>query len=277
MPDVPDPFLADVQAARRAHTRPGGLRAQGDAAADAALALLFPEFAHGHDAASAEADARRYLELLGGLLRCTAPDRADALARQSLAGLADLRDALLLDARATFDGDPAAESVEEVILAYPGFYATAVHRIAHALWQQDVPLVPRLLAEHAHRETGVDIHPGAQIGASFAIDHGTGVVIGSTAVLGDHVRVFQGVTLGALVVDKALAETKRHPTVEDGVVLYANATVLGGDTVVGAGSVIGGNVWLTRSVPPGSVVTHVAQLRTQDGKTSVLSPIEYHI
>jgi serine O-acetyltransferase len=277
VPDAFAFFLDDVQAARQAYRRPGGLRAQADDAADAALALLFPEFAHGHDADSAEADARRYLGLLSSLLRCTAPDRAEALARQSLAGLADLRDALLLDARATCDGDPAAESVEEVILAYPGFYATAVHRIAHALWREDVPLIPRLLAEHAHRETGVDIHPGAQIGASFAIDHGTGVVIGATAVLGDHVRVFQGVTLGALFVDKALAETKRHPTVEDGVVLYANATVLGGDTVIGAGSVIGGNVWLTRSVPPGSTVTHIAQLRTQDGTTSALPPIEYHI
>ncbi len=276
MPD-PVPFVADVQAARRAYGRPGGLRAQADAAVESALALLFPEFAGGHAAAAAEADARRFLDLLSGLLRCAAPDRADALARQSLAGLAGLRDALVLDAQATHDGDPAAESVEEVILAYPGFYATAVHRLAHALWLHDVPLVPRLLAEHAHRETGVDIHPGAQIGRAFAIDHGTGVVIGETAVVGDRVRVFQGVTLGALFVDKELAQTKRHPTIEDDVVLYANAIVLGGQTTVGAGSTIGGNVWLTRSVPPGSVVTHVAQIRTQDGKTAPLPPIEYHI
>ena len=274
MPD-PSPFVADVQTARRAYQRPAGLRAQADHAVEAALALLFPEFAGGHDAESAEADARRFLDLMAGLLRCSAPDRADDLARHSLAGLADLRDALVLDAQATYDGDPAAESVEEVILAYPGFYATAVHRLAHALWQHDVPLVPRLLAEHAHRETGVDIHPGAQIGRAFAIDHGTGVVIGETAVVGDRVRVFQGVTLGALFVDKELARTKRHPTVEDDVVLYANAIVLGGETTVGAGSTIGGNVWLTRSVPPGSVVTHVAQIRTQDGKTAPL--IEYHI
>ena len=274
MPE-PAPFVASVQAARRAYGRAGGLRAQADAAVEAALALLFPEFAAGHDAAAAEADARRYLDLMAGLLRCTAPDRADALARRSLAGLADLRDALVLDAQATYDGDPAAGSVEEVILAYPGFYATAVYRLAHALWREDVPLVPRLLTEHAHRETGVDVHPGARIGRAFAVDHGTGVVIGETAVIGDRVRVFQGVTLGALVVEKGLAETKRHPTVEDDVVLYANAIVLGGQTVVGAGSTIGGNVWLTRSVPPGSVVTHVAQIRTQDGRTAPL--IEYHI
>ena len=273
---VPDPaFVADVQAARRAYGRPGGLRAQADAAAQAALALLFPEFAGGHGAASAQADARRFLDLMAGLLRCAAPDRADGLARQSLAGLADLRDALVLDAQATHDGDPAAGSVEEVVLAYPGFYATAVYRLAHALWRESVPLVPRLLTEHAHRETGVDVHPGARIGSAFAIDHGTGVVIGETAVVGDRVRVFQGVTLGALFVDKELARTKRHPTVEDDVVLYANAIVLGGGTVVGAGSTIGGNVWLTRSVPPGSVVTHVAQIRTQDGRTTPL--IEYHI
>ncbi len=271
----PTSFVAYVQAARRAYARPGGLRAQAEAAVETALALLFPEFAAGHDAAAAEADARRFLHVMANLLHCAAPDRADALARQSLSGLADLRDALLLDAQATYDGDPAAESVEEVILAYPGFYATAVYRLAHALWRESVPLVPRLLTEHAHRETGVDIHPGAQIGSRFAIDHGTGVVIGETAVVGDRVRVFQGVTLGALFVEKDLAQTKRHPTIEDGVVLYANAIVLGGDTTVGAGSVIGGNVWLTRSVPPGSVVTHVAQIRTQDGKTTPL--IEYHI
>ena len=272
---APLPFVDDVQAARRAYRRPGGLRAQADQTVEAALALLFPAFAADHGPAAAEADARRFLDAMTRLLRCADPDRADALARASLAGLADLHGALLLDAQATHDGDPAAESVDEVILAYPGFYATAVYRLAHALWQEGVPLVPRLLTEHAHRQTGIDIHPGARIGRQFAIDHGTGVVIGETAVVGDRVRVFQGVTLGALFVDKDLAQTKRHPTVEDDVVLYANAIVLGGETVVGAGSTIGGNVWLTRSVPPGSVVTHVAQIRTQDGRTAPL--IEYHI
>src|SRR5690606_15379486 len=146
-------------------------------------------------------------------------------------------------------------SVDEVILAYPGFLAIAIYRIAHVLYRAEVPLLPRLLTEYAHRETGIDIHAGARIGASFSIDHGTGVVIGETTVIGDRVRIFQGVTLGALSVNKELASTKRHPTIHDDVVIYANATILGGRTEVGARSIIGGNVWLTHSVPPESVVT----------------------
>ncbi|MBF4163612.1 serine acetyltransferase [Nocardioides sp. CBS4Y-1] len=168
--------------------------------------------------------------------------------------MSSIRSALLLDAEQTAAGDPAAEGVDEVILAYPGFFATAVHRLAHRLYSLEVPLLPRLLGEIAHRATGIDIHPGATIGARFAIDHGTGVVVGETCVIGDRVRLYQGVTLGALVVEKSLRSSKRHPTVEDDVVVYSGATILGGDTVIGAGSRIGGNVWLTRSVPPGSFV-----------------------
>jgi serine O-acetyltransferase len=166
-----------------------------------------------------------------------------------------IRGTLLRDAQAIYDGDPAAHSVDEVILAYPGFFATAVYRIAHYLHAAGVPLFPRLLTELAHRETGVDIHPGARIGEFFAVDHGTGVVVGETAVIGDHVRLYQGVTLGAVSVSKHLQHTKRHPTIGDDVIIYANATILGGETVIGSGSRIGGNVWLTRSVPPGSVVS----------------------
>ena len=177
---------------------------------------------------------------------------------ESCARLPDLAEALQRDAEATCEADPAARSVDEVILAYPGFLALACHRIAHGLLGRGVTLLPRLIAEYAHRTTGIDIHPGAQIGASCAIDHGTGIVIGETTVIGDRVRLYQGVTLGALSVRKDLARQKRHPTIEDDVVIYANATILGGDTVIGAGSVIGGNVWLTHGVPPGSVVTHGA-------------------
>ena len=147
-----------------------------------------------------------------------------------------------------------------MILAYPGFFATAVYRIAHQLQGCEVPLVPRVLTEIAHRDTGIDIHPAARIGASFAIDHGTGIVIGETAVLGARVKLYQGVTLGALSVEKRMARTKRHPTIGDDVVIYANATILGGDTVIGDGSRIGGNVWLTRSVPAHSVVTPTARV-----------------
>ena len=170
-----------------------------------------------------------------------------------------------LDAEATCDGDPAATSVDEVILAYPGFYALACYRLAHQPARAAAcPLVPRLITERAHRVTGIDIHPGATIGRAFAIDHGTGIVIGETSVIGDRVRLYQGVTLGALSVRKDLAQTRRHPTIEDDVVIYANATILGGDTVIGHGSVIGGNVWLTHSVPPHSIVTNVAVSERHD-------------
>ena len=262
-----DAFAEAVEARRRAYVQRGPSVEHAEVVVRAALALLFPAFATG---GNVRAEVERFQDLVRELLAPVVPERAEALAEATLAALPDLAEVLRQDAEATAAGDPAAESVDEVVLAYPGFYATAVYRLAHTLYSAGVPLVPRLLAEVAHRQTGVDIHPGARIGRQFAIDHGTGVVIGETAVVGDRVRVFQGVTLGALCVEKSLARTKRHPTVEHDVVLYANATVLGGDTVVGADSTVGGNVWLTRSVPPGSVVTHVAQLRTRDGRTQPL-------
>ncbi len=269
-------FLARLAAARQAFTLPPRLRANTEHAVRALLALLFPPLANerpGTDAGPAcgvpcEAGAmgdeltavrralREVLEPVAAILGRPAA----ALEEAAAAELPAMYDALLADARATHDGDPAAASVDEVIAAYPGFYATACYRIAHVLHRHGVPIVPRLVTEFAHRETGIDIHPGASIGRAFAIDHGTGVVIGETAVLGDRVRLYQGVTLGALAVAKHLARVKRHPTLGDDVVVYANATILGGETVVGEGSVIGGNVWLTRSVPPGSVVTHQSQV-----------------
>lgn len=179
-------------------------------------------------------------------LRVEARRIADAFVE----GLPGLRAALRLDAQAAFEGDPAAGSVEEVILTYPGFGAITTHRIAHCLYAAQVPFVPRAMAESAHAATGIDIHPGARIGERFFIDHGTGVVIGETTQIGDDVKLYQGVTLGALSVHRHLAGAKRHPTLEDEVVIYAGSTVLGGDTVIGRGSVIGGNVWLTRSVEP---------------------------
>lgn len=163
---------------------------------------------------------------------------------------------LNLDARAIAENDPAANSVEEVYLSYPGFYAIAIYRLSHELYKFGLPLVPRLMTECAHRLTGTDINPGAQIGRSFFIDHATGVVIGETAVIKDRVKIYQGVTLGALYVERGLRNKKRHPTIEDNVTIYANATILGGDTTVGANSIIGGNAWLTSSVPENSIVTH---------------------
>lgn len=158
------------------------------------------------------------------------------------------------DVRAILSGDPAATSEFEIIRAYPGFFAISFYRLAHALFKLEIPLIPRILTEYAHSKTGIDIHPGAEVGEYLYIDHGTGIVIGGTAKIGNHVKFYQGVTLGALSVDKSLASVKRHPTVEDNVVIYANATILGGETVIGEGSVIGGNVWLTKSVPPHSTV-----------------------
>ncbi len=178
----------------------------------------------------------------------------EMVAQEFFAGLPQLREALLLDAAAVEAGDPAAESQDEVIAAYPGFYAIAVYRIAHELARRGVSVLPRLMTEYAHRITGVDIHPEATIGESFCIDHATGVVIGQTTVIGRGVKVYQGVTLGALSVSRKLRHQRRHPQVGDGVVIYANATILGGDTAIGEHSVIGGGAWITSSVPPRSVV-----------------------
>jgi serine O-acetyltransferase len=174
------------------------------------------------------------------------------------------------DISAIFAGDPAAKSRTEVVRTYPGFFATAAHRIAHLLHQHHVGLIPRMISEYAHSKTGVDIHPAAKIGNSFCIDHGTGVVIGETTIIGDNVKLYQGVTLGALSVDKIDAETKRHPTIGDNVVIYAGATILGGDTHIGHDSVIGGNVWLTRSVPPNSKIYYQAQMSNNGIKESII-------
>lgn len=168
-------------------------------------------------------------------------------------------DAIFIEA-----GDPAAGSVAEVINGYPGFYATGAYRFAHALFQSNIPFLPRLMAEFAHSRTGIDIHPGAAIGSPFAIDHGTGIVIGQTAIIGRNVKIYQGVTLGAMSVKKSNSMRKRHPTIEDNVILYAGCTILGGDTVIGHHSVIGGNVWLTSSVEPFSVVLNASETKIQN-------------
>ena len=172
--------------------------------------------------------------------------------------LHELRSMLAMDVRAAYDGDPAAGSYDEIIFSYPGLFAITVYRIAHQLFEQGIPLIPRIMTEYSHSKTGIDIHPGAHIGESFFIDHGTGVVVGATTVIGDRVRLYQGVTLGALSIRKEevkqLSIVKRHPTIEDDVVIYAGSTILGGDTVIGARSVIGGNVWITKSVPPDTLV-----------------------
>jgi serine O-acetyltransferase len=192
-------------------------------------------------------------------LPCThCEERGQEVAIIFLRALPPLRVSLAKDVRAAYADDPAAKGYDEIIFSYPGLYAITVYRLAHLLHEQRVPLIPRIMTEYAHSVTGIDIHPGARIGESFFIDHGTGVVIGETSEIGNRVRIYQGVTLGALSVPSEAVEQlrtrKRHPTIEDDVIIYSGATILGGDTVIGARSIIGGNVWLTESVPPDSKI-----------------------
>ncbi len=229
---------------------------------DDLLSLLYPQ--RGKFSLTSADQAEKILEVIRARLitavkslaplRPTLAQEAEGLIEQFLGALPDLSRLTDLDAKAAFEGDPAADSLEEVILSYPGFFAIATHRLAHSFVKLNVPLLPRIMSEYAHERTGIDIHPGAMIDESLFIDHGTGVVIGETTVIGKNVKIYQGVTLGALSVKKRMKNVKRHPTIENDVVIYANSTILGGETVVGAGSVIGGNVWLTHSVAPGSKV-----------------------
>ena len=248
--------------------------------AEQLLQLLFPERTSKpllRTDAIAATLIQQQNDLAALLTHVQLPEAAPAAtAALLMARLPHLRDALLHDAAAIAAADPAAQGTQEVISTYPGFYAIAMHRIAHALYQLQVPRVPRIISEYAHQRTGIDIHPGARIGSSFCIDHGTGLVIGETAVIGAHVKIFQGVTLGALSVTKELQGIKRHPTIEDHVVIYAGATILGGNTVVGSHSIIGGNVWLTDSVPSHSRVYHRAQIhvtRTEDPTADIMFSI----
>ncbi|WP_446011512.1 serine O-acetyltransferase [Candidatus Electrothrix sp.] len=184
--------------------------------------------------------------------------RSHELAGRFIRELPKIRETLEMDIQATLDGDPAARNADEVIFSYPGFFAVFVYRLAHILFTLDIPILPRILSEYAYHRTAIDIHPGADIGESFFIDHGAGVVVGETCVIGNRVRLYQGVTLGALSLPKGagkkLRDTKRHPTIEDDVIVYASAIILGGDTVVGARSIVGGNVWLTKSIGPDTKV-----------------------
>lgn len=166
-----------------------------------------------------------------------------------------------LDALAIEQNDPACKGLNEIYLAYPGFHAIAIYRLSHELIKLDLPIISRMMSEYIHGITGIDIHPGATIGKSFFIDHGTGIVIGETSIIKDNVKIYQGVTLGGLSIKKSLAQTKRHPTIEDNVTIYANATILGGDIVIGANSIIGANVWITQSVPENSLVTYQSEIK----------------
>ncbi|MFQ3576668.1 MAG: serine O-acetyltransferase [Cytophagales bacterium] len=195
----------------------------------------------------------------------------DEIAVRFMEKIPDIYASLTQDVEIILKGDPAAKSEFEVVRTYPGFYAIAFYRVAHELHVLDIPLIPRIITEYAHSKTGIDIHPGATIAPSFFIDHGTGITIGETAILGENVKLYQGVTLGALSVAKELANQKRHPTIENNVVIYSGATILGGNTVVGHHSIIGGNVWLTKSVPPHSKVYHKEQTEFKTKDSSLVS------
>ena len=215
------------------------------------------------------------LELAHSLCRCTRvtkvfdSDRIDEICSEFINEIPNIQNKLIKDIIANFEGDPAATSKAEIILSYPGFYAIFVYRFAHELYKRNVPFIPRMMTEHAHSKTGIDINPGAEIGEYFFIDHGTGIVIGETTTIGNNVKIYQGVTLGALSPRKGqvLSGVKRHPTVEDNVTIYANSTILGGDTVIGENSVIGGNSFVTESVDKNSYVSIKAPeliIRTDD-------------
>jgi serine O-acetyltransferase len=267
--------------ARQHHCFPPDIRAGAPELIEKVLALLFPHFSERLDCSAVavrsevavvEAVLTRALDTISPRY----PGLAADIPQRFMEQLPEIYAWLRQDAEAIYEADPAARSVDEVILTYPGFYAIAIYRVAHALHGLGFPLLPRLLTELAHQRTGVDIHPGATIGRRFVIDHGTGVVIGETTLIGDGVKIYQGVTLGALQVQKGLADKKRHPTIEDDVVVYANATILGGSTVVGRASIIAGNAFITHSIPPESVVTRRSEVRHLHGAAE-FDELEYHI
>ena len=235
-------------------------------------ALMFPMCFRREDPEMTDEQLREETELLLEREVCAAmrfrgeadpKDKVRAICDTFLGQLPRIRETLLKDVDALYEGDPAAESREEVMICYPGFYAISIYRLAHELQKLQTPLIPRIMTEFAHEKTGIDIHPGATIGEYFFIDHGTGIVIGETTTIGDHVKLYQGVTLGARSFEldengNPVKKIKRHPDIGNRVVIYANATILGGDTVIGDGCVIGGNTWLTHSVPAGSTVAYTA-------------------
>jgi serine O-acetyltransferase len=244
--------------------------------------LLFPHYSGEYEYFVADEVMGKLMLLKRDLKKLLMPLQNDItlsvekIANKFFTELPNIYKKLWKDAQAIYEGDPAAESIDEVISAYPGFLAIYIYRMAHEFYRHKVPIFPRMLTEYAHFQTGIDIHAGAKIGESFFIDHGTGIVIGETTVIGNNVKIYQGVSLGALSVSKSLSNQKRHPTIEDRVVIYSNATILGGKTVIGHDSIIGGNVWLTESVEPHSTVYHKSEIRVRQ-TNSENNPINFVI
>ncbi|TNE61971.1 MAG: serine acetyltransferase [Bacteroidetes bacterium] len=251
----------DADRARLSETVPP--RDEAHALIDGLVNFLFPVHCQHHRPAHVQYAILRddLMQLLRPLL--SNGSVAAEVVQHFFERLPHVHEALTEDATAILQFDPAATCLDEVIATYPGFYAIATYRIAHELHRLSIPLLPRVFSEYVHGKTGIDIHPAATIGRSFFIDHGTGVVIGATTIIGNQVKLYQGVTLGALQVEKSLADVKRHPTIEDRCIIYANSTILGGYTVVGHDSIIGGNTWLTESVPPHSIVLHQPQVKVR--------------
>ncbi len=265
-------FAREILTVRHAHLSAFPSKAQTYRFADDLLELLFPHFSGEMEYFVPEEITGKLTLIERDLKKILSPLRpATSCAIEEITGtffenLPEIYRKLWKDAEAIYEGDPASESIDEVISAYPGFFAIYTYRIAHEFYKCALPIFPRLLTEYAHYRTGVDIHPGAEIDASFFMDHGTGIVIGETTKIGKNVKLYQGVTLGALSVQKKMARIKRHPTIEDNVVIYSNATILGGKAVIGHDSIIGGNVWLTESVPPFSIVYHTSEVRVRQQK-----------
>ena len=262
-----DVFASELLKIRKSHIRISPIKKEAHALVNDILQLLFPHFTEHTYYSPVEIESKLQLlrrNLKNILLALSLEEKsADKSATLFVEKIPEVNSKLWMDAEAIYKGDPAAQSIDEVIFAYPGFLAIVIYRLAHELFVLDVPILPRIMTEYAHQQTGVDIHPGAEIGKSFCIDHGTGIVIGETTTIGDNVKIYQGVTLGALSVDKNYAQKKRHPNIEDNVVLYAQAVILGGDTTIGRNSIIGGNTWLTQSVPPNSVVYHTSEVKVR--------------
>ncbi|KAF0142303.1 MAG: serine acetyltransferase plasmid [Stygiobacter sp.] len=266
-----DEFTNEFLNKRQAHACTNSLKAEAVNYLHELIDFLFPHFSKKVYSDSEDVLAnlqllKRNLAELIKQLNGSTPQNAGEIADLFINKIPEIHSKLWDDAQAIHSGDPASESIDEVILAYPGFMAIVIYRLSHELYLLKVPIIPRIMSEHAHQITGIDIHPGASIGSPFFIDHGTGIVIGETTVIGKNVKIYQGVTLGALSVDKSLAQTKRHPTIEDDVIIYSQAVILGGSTVIGKNSVIGGNSWVTQSIPPDSVVYNKSEVRIKTNK-----------
>ncbi|MBI3125142.1 MAG: serine acetyltransferase [Ignavibacteriales bacterium] len=266
-----DEFTNEFLNKRQAHACTNSLKAEAVNYLHELIDFLFPHFSKKVYSDSEDVLAnlqllKRNLVELIKLLNGSTPQNGGEIADSFINKIPEIHSRLWNDAQAIHSGDPASESIDEVILAYPGFMAIVIYRLSHELYLLKVPIIPRIMSEHAHQITGIDIHPGASIGSPFFIDHGTGIVIGETTVIGKNVKIYQGVTLGALSVDKSLAQTKRHPTIEDDVIIYSQAVILGGSTVIGKNSVIGGNSWVTQSIPPDSVVYNKSEVRIKTNK-----------